>query len=88
MTAQNEMTTRRAIEIVLSRVAMPKYVSSHLLQCLPKPTETDSKVSPEEMLSAIMRIEDYAEGVSDFPRTALISRLALIHDVCRTVSRQ
>lgn len=81
----DEMTTRRAIEIVLSRVRMDTHAAQHLFAALdneirgtPVPVADDAT-----MRAQLMRLRADAEGVDiKFPKVALLNRL---HDIRQRV---
>ena len=79
-----EITTRRAIEVCLSRLRMPRGVADNLCHHLAVAIH-DNPPNPDDdidaLRAALVQIDELAQGVDDFPRKSLLVRLELIREV-------
>lgn len=79
----DDMTTRRALEICLSRVPMHRDASRSVMLALAseiaKPTSKAS-ADPEALQAAMMLAIDALSGVGDFPRASLLVRISLARE--------
>ncbi len=88
----DRIPTRRAIEIVLSRVRMTKTTQHDLSIALAHEIEAGRDAPPlrdaDALFAAIMAAEETLTGVSDFPRSGLLARIEIARDTLRAIMKE
>lgn len=82
----DDVTTRRALEVVLSRVKIPGSAAP-LMQALeaecrkPSPIAPNNAIDRDSMIAAMMLAQDALAGVADFDRRSLLIRINMARSV-------
>ena len=87
-----EVSTRRAIEICLSRLKMNDVARQALMYALSdeiagrnaKPPAHD----PDALLAIIFAADDALSGVSDFPRAGLLARISIAREMLQSAKKK
>lgn len=82
-----DITTRRALEVVLARVPMSTSTRSEIAASLGYACRCELKeqdvMDADALKALIAEIDDLAMGVSEFPRKSLLARISLIRESAR-----
>lgn len=75
------ITTRRALEVILSRIPMPNYLSSALFMHLATAIQKEKheqipqdEIDKDRVVAAIGAAADHLTGIAGLPAAALITR--------------
>lgn len=75
--------SKRALQIVLSRIRMSRGTADELTAALYFPPVPEPNDSVDALRAALMAIEENARGVDRFPRAALLTRLTVSAEIAR-----